>query len=144
MPTWTKLLTATSPTFAYELSQIQRPAVETIGIASLRQQLLGLGGIINRGGWLPVIFESVGNDAIGRLAGAQKQRLAHPVAIEREIGRLPHPQIVPRRFRVPLLGEVDPARRLQDHGLQAEPRRPPQLLGKLTPDRVGDVNLAAF
>jgi hypothetical protein len=59
------------------------------------QQLLCLRRIVNRGRRLPIIGEGVGDDAVGDLAVAEEQRLVHAIAIDRQIGGLPHPQIVP-------------------------------------------------
>jgi len=50
--------------------------VETIGIARLGEELLGLGRIVDRLRRLPEIFEGVGDDAAGDLRIAERNRAA--------------------------------------------------------------------
>ena len=82
--------------------------VEAVGMTRLGQQLLGLGRIVHRSRRLPVIFESFRDDAAGHPGMAERQRLVDGLAVDRQAGRLPHALIMPRRFRVPLIGEVEP------------------------------------
>src|SRR5262249_29143993 len=62
--------------------------------------------------------------------------------VDREVRGEPHAAVVPRRLRVPLLGEVEPVRRRID-GPQAEPGCAPDLVAQLADHREGDVRLAA-
>src|SRR5215831_10633064 len=139
MPTCCRLSTAGFANIRVRAVAIKETGVETPGIAcfSLRR-------IVNRGWRLPIEIEAIGDDAVGDFAIAEEQRLVHAVAIEREIGRLTHPQIVPRRLGIPLVGEIDPVRGLGDDWLQTEPGRTSQLLRKLGADRVSNVDLAAL
>ncbi len=99
---------------------------------------------MNRGRRLPIKLEAVRNDAVGDFAIAEEQRLVHSIPVERQIGRLTHPQIMPGRFGIPLLGKIDPVRRLSDDRLEGEPRGAANAVGKLAADRIGDVDLAAL
>ena len=51
---------------------------------------------------------------------------------------------MPRGLGIPLVGEVEPERALDDGGLQREARRALELLGELAANRVGQVHLAAL
>src|SRR5215813_1248723 len=51
---------------------------------------------------------------------------------------------MPWRFRVPLLGEVDPPGPLRNNRLEGQPRGAAELFGKLAANRVDDVDLAAL
>ena len=62
----------------------------------------------------------------------------------RQPRRVAHALVVPRRLRIPLVGEVEPEGALDHHRLQRQARRLLQLLGELAADRVGDVDLAAL
>ena len=75
---------------------------------------------------------------------AERDGLVDALAIERQRHGLAHPRVVPGRFRIPLIGEIDPERRVDHHRLQREPRRALQLLGQLAADRVGEIDLAAL
>ena len=47
--------------------------------------------------------------------------LVYGLVIDGEAGREAHPLIMPGRFFVPLIGEVEPERGLDDDGLEGEP-----------------------
>jgi len=91
---------------------------------------------------LPIILKRLRDDAVVGFAEAEEQRLVHSLAIERQICGLPDANVVPGRFRVPLLGKVDPVRRLQHHRFDAQSFGLLHFLGKLAADRIGDVDLA--
>ncbi len=67
--------------------------------------------------------------------------MVHRLPVDGVVCRQAHAPVVPRRFRIPLLGEVDPVRGLADVGLERQPRGPPDLLGQLAAQVIGDVQL---
>src|SRR6266498_1245748 len=73
---------------------------------------------------------------------AERQLLVDRVAVDRQAGRLPDADVVPRGVRLPLVREIQPERRGTDCGPQLEARGLHQLLGELATYRVGDVDLA--
>src|SRR5271169_4334026 len=75
---------------------------------------------------------------------AEGQRLIDPVAVDRQAGGPPHPLVMPRRFRVPLIRKVDVEHTLDDRWLQGQPGGALQLFGELAADRIRDVDLAAL
>ncbi len=78
-------------------------SVEAVGMPRLCKQLPGLGRLVDRGGRLPKEFEAVRNQAAGQLRVAEGQRLVDALAVDRQARGLPHPRVVPGRFRVPLI-----------------------------------------
>ena len=60
------------------------------------------------------------------------------------VGRQAHAPVVPRRARVPLVGEDQPVGGHERSRPQGEPGRAPHLLAELAVDRVGDVRLTAL
>src|SRR4051794_36984639 len=72
---------------------------------------------------------------------AKRQRTIDVLTVNGEAGSLPDPDIVPRRFRVPLLGEIDPVGGRSNGGFEDQTRCLLYILGKLPSDRVGDVDL---
>src|SRR5579872_2612172 len=122
---------------------VGRVAVVVAGVkavleARLGQQLLRRLGVIDRWRRLPEEFVMVRHD---RIAGdervAERQRLVAAVAVDRETGGLAHPWVVPRRFRVPLIGKIEAENALNDRRFQRQPGRLPQLLGEFAADRIG-------
>src|SRR5438874_1854277 len=119
--------------------------VEAVRMTGLRQKLLGLFRIVDRLWRLPIKVEAVGHKRIaGQPRIAKGQRLVDTVAIHREAGGPAYPLVMPWGFLIPLVGEGQPERALNDRGLQRQPRRRAQLLGQLAADRVDDIHLAAF
>src|SRR5262249_36849907 len=88
--------------------------VEALRVARLDQQSLGLDRIVGRSWQLPVVFENVRNDAASKLGLAERQSLIDGVAVDSDIRGAPHPLVMPRRLRVPLVGEVEPEGGLAD------------------------------
>ena len=110
----------------------------------LGQELLGLGRIVDGGRRLPVEVEGVGNDTSGDPGEAKGQCLVDGLVIDGQAGGEPHALVMPWRFRIPLVGEVEPECRLDDGRLEGEPLGALQLLGELAADRVGNIDLAAL
>src|SRR6516162_8931073 len=76
---------------------VERPRVEAARVAGGGQEFFGLVRVVH--GWwrLPKILERVGHQGVvGDLAIAEKQSLTHPLAVERQIGSLTYPHVVPR------------------------------------------------
>src|SRR6516165_4345220 len=96
---------------------VELAGVETAGKACLSQQLFGLGRVIDRRRRLPEGVETKRNEAVGNLRVAEGDRVVDRLAVESEVRGLPHPLVVPRRFWVPLVGEVEPERRRRDDRL---------------------------
>src|SRR4029077_13135217 len=97
-------------------------ATKAAGMPRLDQQLLGFRLIVNRRRRLPVEIVARRNDAVRELRVTQGQSLVDRLAVEGEIGRLTHPLVVPRRLRVPLIGEVEPEGCRRVPRLEGEPR----------------------
>src|SRR5262249_42641006 len=96
---------------------VERADVESVGMACFRQQLLRLGRVEGRRRGLSIEFEVRRYESIVmQQRMAQLNRLIDVGPVEPEIGGLPHPQILPWRLRVPLLGEIKPLRRGMAHG----------------------------
>src|SRR5204863_257830 len=73
---------------------------------------------------LPIKVEAVGHKRIaGQPRIAKGQRLVDTVAIHREAGGAAYPLVMPWGFLIPLVGEGQPERALNDRGLQRQPRR---------------------
>ena len=120
------------------------PGVKAIGIARLSEESPGLGGIIGIPRRLPVELEAAGNDAPDQLGIPQGLCLVHRRPVDGVVGSQAHPPVAPRRFRVPLVGEVHPLCGLTDVRLQRQPRGSPELLGQRAADRIGDVHLTSL
>jgi hypothetical protein len=118
--------------------------VEAVGVAGLGQELGRAGAVVDRRGRRPEVLERGRDDAAGETRVAEGERLVDRRAIDGEARGEAYTPVVPGQLRVPLLGDVEPERRLDDRGLEGEPRRLLQLLGQLSADRVGDVDLAAL
>src|SRR5215472_7801966 len=123
---------------------VELAAVEAVEMPRLGQQVFGLDRIVNRQRRLPEEVEREGDDAAGDLRVAERDRFVHALAVDRQASGAAHALVVPWRFRVPLVGEIDPLRRRRDDRLEGQPRRALQLFGELTADRVDDVDLAAL
>src|SRR5438034_7985391 len=105
-------------------------------MARLGEQLPGLRRVVNRRRRLPVILEDVGHERIaGQQRVTERQRLVDALAVDREARGLAHPLVMPRRFRVPLLGEGEPERALDYGWLETESGRTLELFGQLAADR---------
>ena len=114
-------------------------------MAGLGQQLLGLRHIVDRLRRLPVEFEiSRDKGVAGQPAVAEGHRVIDALAVDREIDGAPRPLVMPRRFRIPLLGEIDPPRGLHDRRLERQPRRLLEIRRELAADPIGDVDLAVL
>src|SRR5215472_10841530 len=96
---------------------VEFAGVEAAGKAGLSQQLFGLGRVIYRRRRLPEEVETKRNEAVGDLRVAECDRVVDRLAVESEVRGMPHPLVVPRRFRIPLVGEIEPERRRRDDRL---------------------------
>src|SRR5204862_1312971 len=97
--------------------------IETVGMPRLGQKLLYGGRVEDRLRRWPIKFEAVRYEAAGELGIAEGQCLVDAFTVDREVGGAPHSNIVPRRFRVPLVGKVKPERRRRVDRLQGESGR---------------------
>ena len=118
--------------------------VEAVGIAGFGQQLLGFLRIVGHRLCLQGEVHDPGNDDPCRRAEAVAAHLVDLLAVERVIDRLAQPQVMPRRFEIPLLGEFNP----EDRGVLArhylELRVLLDALGVDAVERVGDVGFAGL
>ena len=119
--------------------------IETVRISGVGKQLLRLCRIVHRRRRLPVVFEHVGKD--GRPCNVGKphgQRFVDGLAVDREAGGEAHLWVVPWRFRVPLIREINAEGALHSHRFDTETGGAAQFVGQLAPDRIGDVDFAPF
>src|SRR5215470_6261095 len=110
---------------------IEVACVEAVRVAGVAEELLGARDVEDRGRRLPEELEVVGDDAAGDLGMAERQGLVDRGAVDGEAGGESDALVVPRRLRIPLIGEIEPEGRLDDSRLEGEPRRPLQLFGEL-------------
>src|SRR5882724_12186120 len=103
---------------------LRNPARSTgrsrVRIPGLRQQLFGLGRIVGIDRRLPVEVEARGDDAPGDLGKPEGLRLVDRLAIDGVGGGEPHAAIMPRRARVPLVGEDQPVSARERRRVQGE------------------------
>src|SRR5262249_4207555 len=92
--------------------------VVAVWIPGLGEQPLGLRRIVGGGRRLPEKLEDIGDDAVRDPREAERLGLVDGVAIEGQAHGLAELDVVPRRLRVPLLGEIDPERPLQHSRLE--------------------------
>src|SRR5215467_6160830 len=103
---------------------IVEACIQTAGIPRLPQEPSRLSRVEDRFRRLPEIFIHVGNDGIaGDLGKAHGHRLIDALAIDGEAGGAAYTGIVPRRFWIPLIGEIHAERSLDRYGLQGQSRR---------------------
>jgi hypothetical protein len=95
--------------------------VESAGIAGLGEQLLGPDWVIPGSGRPPIILKVVWDNAAGNSRMSQGQRLVDRLVVDGQTGREPYPLIMPGRFFIPLVGEVQPEGRLDDGRLEVIP-----------------------
>ncbi len=93
-------------------------------------------------GRLPVELEAVGDDAPVDPGVAEDLGLVHRRPVQGVAGGQPHAPVVPRRLRVPLVGEVDPVGGEAEVGLEPEPGTAPEILGEGAAHLVDHVHLA--
>src|SRR5207249_2108112 len=105
--------------------------VEAVGIAGFGQELLGPGEIVRNGRRLPVVLEVRGDEAVVEARGPERLGLVDRLAIDGVVGGETKPAVVPGRFRVPLVDEVDPVAVVRERGLEREPRSTADLLAQL-------------
>ena len=132
--------TVGKPGFGGELA-----GVDAVRITGLGEQLLRLlRDPAATARCLQGVLHDARHDDPGRRAEAEAGRLVDRLPVERVIDRLPQPHVVPRRFRVPLVGELDPEDRgvLRRHDLQT--RGLLDALGVGAVERVGDIGLAGL
>ena len=81
--------------------------VEPVRIAGLREQLFGPRGIVRIGLERQGELVAAGDEVSRRPRGAERLGFTQRLAVEGEAGRLPHSLVVPWRFRIPLLEEIE-------------------------------------
>ena len=75
-----------------------------------------LGGLGRR---LPEKVVAVRHDRVaGDLGVAERQRIVGALPVDRQAGGAPHPRVMPRRFWVPLVGEINAEDALHHRRLQ--------------------------
>src|SRR6267378_3610346 len=116
--------------------------VEPTGIAGVSEQLARTLGIEWRRLEGQSELETAGHDASGQTRESKGLGVVEGLPVHGEARGQAHPAVVPRRFRVPLLGEVDPERRVELHGHEAQACSPSELLGGRPREQIGDVHLA--
>ncbi len=84
-------------------------------MARIGEQLLGLLRVVSRLWRLPEKFVMVGDERVaGDQRVAERQCLVRALAVDRETGGAAHPLVMPRRFRIPLVGKIDAEHALYD------------------------------
>ncbi len=124
--------------------RVEVARVEAVRIPGLGQQLLRLRRIVGMGIERERELELPRDQAAVGPRGAERLRLAERLAIEREAGGQPHPPVVPRRLRVPLIEVVEVVR--ADAAREGELERGILLdvLRLRGVEEVGEVHLAAL
>src|SRR5215831_9046997 len=82
--------------------------LEAVRVSGLVQEALRAGWIVRVCRWRPVEFERGGDDAAGDPREAQCLCFIDRLSVYRLICGHAHAPVVPRRLRIPLVGEVDP------------------------------------
>src|SRR5439155_15381852 len=122
--------------------RVEVAGVEAAGIAGFGQELLRPRRIEGR--WLEGLreLERARDDAAGRLRKSERLGLVERLPIDGVTGGQPHAPVVPRRLRIPLVGEVEPedAARLARRR-ELEPRRSLNVFGNGTGQQIRDVHL---
>src|SRR5215472_7231070 len=143
MPTSAKLFNNASATFRIRRVTEELAGVEALRVTRLGQQLLCVGRVVDRRRRLPIELKALRNDTVGQVRAAESDRLTDALAVHRQTGSPAYPLVMPRRLRVPLVGEVEPLR-ARHCRFQRQTWRLLQLVGQFATDRIGDVHLAAF
>src|SRR6266446_546296 len=118
------------------------PRVEPVRIAGVGELLLRLGEIVRWRLDLQREVHDAGHDHARRRTQAEARRLVDLLAVQREVHREPHPLVVPRRLRIPLVGELDPEDRRVLRGHHLHPRVALETLGVGAVEHVPDVGLS--
>ena len=123
--------------------RIEVARVEAVRIAGLGEEFLGLRGIERIGLEEPRELERARDEGAGRLAEAERLGLVERLTVDGVAHGLTHAQVVPRRLRIPLVGQVEPEgslRLLRRDELEAG--GPADVLGHGTGEQIRDVHLA--
>src|SRR3954447_23977561 len=75
---------------------------------------------------------------------AKRECLIDDVSIDRHPCGFADPDVVPWRFRVPLIGEVDPLCTVKHNRFECQALSALYFLSQFTPNGVGDVDLTAL
>src|SRR5262249_31073198 len=94
--------------------------VEPVWIAGFGEQRARLLRIVDRRRRLPIELEALWNDAVADARVAQGERLVDAAEVEREVRGAPHPHVVPRRLRIPLISEIEEERPDNEHRLEGQ------------------------
>ena len=123
---------------------IEVARVEAVRIAGLGEQLLGVRGVV--GGRLhgDRELEDARHDRAREPGEAERLGLVDSLAVDGVAGRQPHATVVPRRFRVPLLGQLEPERAGQQRRLELDARRALELFSHGAGEEVGEIHLASL
>src|SRR3954454_8341513 len=108
---------------------IEWAGIEAAGMAGLGEQLLRRGDVVDRRGRLPVKLEMRRDKAVSvKPRMAEGDCVIDALAVDRQVHGAAHPDFRPRRFWVPLFGEIDPEWRGVAYR-EGEPRRALHVLG---------------
>ena len=141
MPTALRSLTTASATVGKPGIAANSPASKPFGYPGLGEQLLGLLRIVGDRLGLQRVIHDARHDDPGRRAEAETRDLVDRRAVQRVVDRVAHPLVMPRRFRVPLLGKLDP----EDRGVLRRDDLDPVLLqplGVRAVERDADIGFA--
>src|SRR5215470_10343117 len=127
-----------------EVRRIRRDvsAVEAIRVASLGQELLGTLWIVRMRIDRQCEFHVTRHDAPGEARESECLRLVDRLAVDGEACGQPDPLIVPRRFRIPLIDEVEKKYRIRHRGTELEAGRAPDVFRDRSGEVVRDVDFA--
>src|SRR5580765_8205476 len=118
--------------------------VEAVRVARLDQELLGALGIVRRRLDRQRELHVARDDVPGDAGEAELLGLVQGLPIDREARGQTHAPVVPRRLRVPLLGEVEEDDGVGPDGAELEPRRPLDVLRHRTGQEVDDFSFTAL
>src|SRR3989454_842046 len=118
--------------------------VEAVRVAGLDQELLGALRVV--GVWIDGDREldRPRDDVAGDPGKAELLGFVDRLPIDGEARGEPHPLVVPRRLRVPLLDEVEEEDPVGPRGDELQPGRPPDLLGHRARQEIRYVHLATL
>src|SRR3989449_3746098 len=119
-------------------------AVEAVRVAGLDQELLGALRVVGVRIDGDRELHRPRDDVAGDPREAELLGFVDRLPIDGEARGEPHPLVVPRRLRVPLLDEVEEEDPVGPRGDELQPGRPPDLLGHRARQEVRHVHLAAL
>ena len=123
---------------------MELPGVEAVGIARLREELLGPRGIVRLRVERQRELERARHEIARGLRCAQRLRFAQRAAVQREAGRQTHALVRPRRLRIPHVEEIEEEDRDATGERQTQIGIALGLDGLRRLEQVRDVDLAAL